>query len=133
MALICVGEVTSRIKGHRVYNYKYKVGETLICEREPTNKHRQNAITVKGKDQQVIIHVPEGIASKLFSLMQEWKIHKVSATISGEKRNIPEGTWVFGGDIEIPCKYFLYGPVIHKTFVRILIKRLCVMSYKGKD
>ena len=58
MVLVCVGEVTSRIKGHHVYNYKYKVGETLICEREPINKHGQNAIAVKNKDQQVIGHVP---------------------------------------------------------------------------
>ena len=29
MVLICVGEVTSRIKGHHVYNHKYKIDETL--------------------------------------------------------------------------------------------------------
>ena len=44
MILICVGEVTSRIKKDHVYNYKYKVGETLIYEREPRNKHSQNAV-----------------------------------------------------------------------------------------
>ena len=50
--------------------------------------------------------------------MQEWKIYKVSLTISNVKRKAPEGTWVLGGGIEIPCKYFLYGPVIHKKIVR---------------
>ena len=29
MALICVGEVTSRIKGHHVYNHKYKIGKSF--------------------------------------------------------------------------------------------------------
>ena len=133
MALVCVGEVTSRIQGHQVYNYKCKVGEILICEREPINKHSQNAITVKGKDQQVIIHVPEGLTSKLFTIMQKWKIYKVNATISGEKRKVPEGTWVFGGGIQISCKYFLYLPAIHKISLHIFMKRLCVMSYEDKE
>ena len=61
MVLICVGEVTSRIKGYHVYNYKYKVGKTFKCEREPTNKHSQNAIPVKNKDQQVVGHVTEAL------------------------------------------------------------------------
>ena len=50
MALISIGKATSRIKGHQVYNCKYKVGETLICEREPTKKQSQSAITVKNKE-----------------------------------------------------------------------------------
>ena len=40
--------------------------ETLICEKEPTNKHSQNAIAEKNKDQQVIVHVSEALVSKLF-------------------------------------------------------------------
>ena len=47
---MCIGEFNSGIKGHHVYNYEYKVGEYLICEMEPTNKHSQNAIAVKNKD-----------------------------------------------------------------------------------
>ena len=74
--LIGVGEVTSRIKGkgHHVYNYKYKFGETLIFETEPINKYSQNAIAVKNKYHQVIRHVSEALASKLITLMQKWKI-----------------------------------------------------------
>ena len=49
MVLICVGEVTLRIKKNHVYNYKYKVGETLIYEREPRNKHSRNAVLWKTK------------------------------------------------------------------------------------
>ena len=62
-------------------------------------------------------HVPEALASKLFTLMQELKLYKVSAIISGEKRKAPKGTWVVGGGIEISCKRVLFGPVIHKAFV----------------
>ena len=25
-------------------------------------------------------------------------------------REAPEGVWVLGGGIELPCKYFVYGP-----------------------
>ena len=46
------------------------------------------------------------------------QIYKVSANISGERHKAPEEIWLLGGGIEIPCKYFLYGPVIHKTFIR---------------
>ena len=123
MALICVGEVISRIKGHHVYNYKYKVDETLICEREPIDKHSQNAMAVKNKAQQVIGHVSEALASKLFTLIYEWKIYKVSTTIFGERCKAPKGTWVLGGGIGILCKNFLYGLVIHEMFVRNELRR----------
>ena len=37
-------------------------------------------------------------------------------------RRAPEGTWVPGGGIEIPCTYFFYGAKIHKRYVRKAIK-----------
>ena len=40
MTLMCVGEVTSRIKEQRFCNYEYKNVENLICEMEPTNTDR---------------------------------------------------------------------------------------------
>ena len=83
----------------------------------------QNATAVKSKDHQVIGHVEEALASKLFTLMQEWKIYRVSATISGEWRKAPERNRVLGGDIEMPCKYFLYGAVAHKNFVHNELRR----------
>ena len=104
--------------------HNLNVGETLACERKPIHKHSQNAIAVKNKDQKVIRHVLEALALfNLFTLMHEYKIYKVSTTISGEKRKAPEGTWVPDGSIEIPCKYSLYGLVIHKTFVRDELRR----------
>ena len=78
---------------------------------------------MNNKGQQVIGHVLEALASILFTLTQEWKIYEVSATVSGEKRKAPEETWVIGAGTEIPCKYFLYGPVIHKTFIRNELRR----------
>ena len=45
--------------------YEYKVGDNLICEMEPTNKHSQNTIAVKNND-----HVPEDLACKSFSFYE---------------------------------------------------------------
>ena len=64
---------------------------------------------LRDQDQKVIGHVPEALAFLSLTLMKEWKVYRVNATISGEKRKAPERTWVLGGGIEIRCKYFLYG------------------------
>ena len=65
------------------------------------------------------------LSHHIIPFKKEWKIYRVNATISGEKRKVAERTWVIiGGGIEIPCKYFLYGPVI---------KRFYVMNYENKD
>ena len=46
------------------------------------------------------------------------KIHSIKAKITGEERAAPEGVWVQGGLIEVPCKYFLYAPKKYKSRVR---------------
>lgn len=48
----------------------------------------------------MIRYVPETPASKIFTLIKEWKVYKVSVTISNEKRKAPEGIFVLGGGIE---------------------------------
>ena len=63
-------------------------------------------------------YVPEALAEKFFPLMKQWKIYEIKDIITGEKRRAPEGTWVLGGGIELPCKYYLYGPKVHKCIVR---------------
>lgn len=82
----------------------------------PINKHSQNTIVVKSKYQKVIVNAPEPLASELFILIKEWKVYRVNTTMLNEKHKAPEGTC--GGGIERPCKYFLYGPVVYKMFVR---------------
>ena len=34
----------------------------------------------------------------------------MDSEVTGDPRTAPEGKWVTGGGIEIPCKYRLYGP-----------------------
>ena len=49
MASVRIASITSRIKGHHVYEHKYKVREEFSCFLEPGNPHSpsDNAIVVK--------------------------------------------------------------------------------------
>lgn len=122
MALMCVAKVTSRVKGHHAFNYPYKVGDEFLCEIETTNQHSENAIAVLKGNKDVVGHVPEALAAILYPLIKTWKIWKVTVVITGQHRKAPEGTWVLGGGIELPCTYFLYGPKLHIRFVRDMLK-----------
>ena len=51
-------------------------------------------------------------------LLKEEIIHSIKAKITREERAAPEGLWVQGGGIELPCKYFLYAPRKYKSRVR---------------
>ena len=73
MALACLGQVKSRVKGYHVYDHNYKVNEKLECFVEPENEYSKNTIIVKSKDI-VVGHVPEALAEKLFPLMKQRKM-----------------------------------------------------------
>ena len=87
---------------------------------ERNNEYSKNAIILKSNNVVLYIvgHLPEALAEKLFPLMKEWKLYKVTAMITGEKRRLPEGTWVLGSLGEVlnspVYTYYLYGPKIHK-------------------
>ena len=45
--------------------------------------------------------------------------------MTGGKRRAPEGTWVPGGGIELPCTYiyiYIYAAKTHKNYIRNKIK-----------
>ena len=50
------------------------------------NKHSQNVVDMKHKNQKVIGQASEALSSNLFTLMKVWKVCRANATISGEKR-----------------------------------------------
>jgi hypothetical protein len=72
---------------------------------------------VINKNKEVVGHVPEALAAKLHPLLKSWKVWKITAVITGQQRRAPEGTWVLGGGIELPCTYYIYGPKLHKKYV----------------
>ena len=50
--------------------------------------------------------------------MKTWKTYSTKAIIFENHHAAPEGKWAPGGGIGIPCNYELFGPKIHKKFVR---------------
>ena len=122
MANLCVAKILSRVKGHHVYQYN-TVGEDFSCEMEPSNIYSKNPIAVKEKNSNKIVgHIPEPLSKILYPLMKSWKVYEITCTITGPSKKAPEGTWVLGGRIQVPCRYFLYGPKIRKREVRKCIK-----------
>ena len=77
-----------------------------------------NAIVVKSGNDDIVGHVPETLAKKLLNFMKSHQIEIMDSDVTGDPRPAPEGKWVIGGGIEIPCKYRLYGPKSVKKEVR---------------
>ena len=119
MALACHAVLISRIKGHHAHNHDYFFGEELISELEFTNKYSHNSIEVKSKNKDVTVgHFPKALAAILFPLRKAWKVYEIQAKITEKSRRAPEGTWVLGGRIEIPCQYTIIEPKIHRKNCR---------------
>ena len=124
MASVRIASITSRIKGHRVYEHKYKIGEEFSCFLNPMHSPSDNAIVVKtrveetDKKETVVDHTPEPLAQSLGPMLKDGRVHFIVTKILGEKRGAPEGIWVQGGGIEFPCKYFVYGLKTSKQRVK---------------
>ena len=56
--------------------------------------------------------------------MKSQQIEIMDCEVTGDPRPVPEGKWVFGSGIEIPCKYGLYGPKSVKKEVQAALKLL---------
>ena len=86
------------------------MNEVGSCIPEPSNAHSHNAKVVKIKitcgerDATTVGHVPDSLAEVLYKLLLEKEI-KMTCCVSGQSRSTPEGVWVQGGGIEIPCFY----------------------------
>ena len=59
MVLVCIAKISSRIKGHHVYDYKYTFNEELRCPLESTNKYSSNAIVVKPDGEENVKRIKE--------------------------------------------------------------------------
>ena len=119
---VLLGCFTLRIKGDHAYRSSVKVGDRLFCAIDPDNKHSDNT-TVKSGNDDIVGHVPETIAKKLFNFMKSQAIEIMDSEVTGDDpRPAPEGKWVIGGGIEIPSKYRLYGPKSIKKEVRAALK-----------
>ena len=116
-------KVSSKIKGHHVYQYKYQIGESVKCVVDSENQMSSNAIVVLGQDSKTIGHLPEQLAKKIHPYLIDGVITEISGTISGDERNAAEGKWVQGGGIELPCLLKLYGQKCKKQIIKDVLKR----------
>ena len=74
------------------------------------NQQTENAIVVKIIEcDEIVGHIPEFHEQILASMMWSGNISSIDLVSLGEPRNAPKVTWVFGGGIEIPCIYQIYG------------------------
>ena len=122
MPQVLLTSVLSKVKGHHEYQYPYEIGEYVVCMVEANNAHSDNAIIVKSNQGVTLGHVPERLARILKPLIEEGRIHRVVGKITGHARPAPQGTWVRGGGIEIPCKYKLYGSICNKQSVIAMLQ-----------
>ena len=98
---VLLGSSTWRIKGDHAYRSGVKVGDCLFCMTEPDNKHSDNTIVVKSENDDIVGHVPETLAKKLFNFMKNKQIEIMDSEVTGDPRPAPKGKWVIGGGIEI--------------------------------
>lgn len=68
-------------------------------------------------------HIPNVLSEKVFKPLFEWDMSAlyISEKITRRYRLAAEGTWVPGGDVELPCTYFCFGAKIRKRYVRNVI------------
>ena len=119
---VLLGSLKTRIKGDHAYKSGVKVGDRMFHTNEPDNKYCDKAIVVKSGNDDIVRHVPETLAQKLFSFMKSQQIEIMDNEVTGDSRPAPKGKWVIGGGIDIHCKYRLYGPKSVKKEVQAALK-----------
>ena len=67
---VLLGSVTSRIKGDHAYRCGVKVGDRLFCTIGPHSKYSDNATVAKSGNDDIVCHVPETLAKKLFNFIK---------------------------------------------------------------
>lgn len=112
----------SRVKGHHVFKSESRPGDTFTCAREPGNSHSPDAIIVKLDDGSNVGHVPDALARILAPMLDGGVITRMEGTVTGVARSAPEGVWVPGGGIEIPCEYVLHGVKKDREKVRQMLR-----------
>ena len=88
---VLLGYLTSTIKGDHAYRSGVKVGDRLFCTTEPDNKHSDNAIVVKSGNDDIVSHVPETLAKKLFNFLKSQQVEIMDSEVTGNPISAPEG------------------------------------------
>lgn len=121
LSSIKLAKINSTIKGYHVYRNCCEPGDILTCTLEPENKHSRNPIKVSTQEE-TVGHVPETLAKVLAPELARETILSMEAEVTGPPTDAPEGKWVLGGGIEIPCSYKIYGMKNKKSELRKKIR-----------
>ena len=124
--VVCVATPTSRVKGFHAYKKQVEIGTKLHCKLEPENSLDKKAIIVKTKERDTVGHVPNLLAHALAPEISGGNIVSIEATVTGEPRSAPEGTWVIGSDIETPCNYLIYADKKLKSKITTMLRKASV-------
>ena len=93
--------------GYHVYknNWTPSIGEELQGFMEPTNKLEKYAVAVKGKDGDVIGHLPleksGKFAKRIFYFLKSNKNHHCKIAVTGKATNVGDGL-----GMKVPCQLF---------------------------
>ena len=65
-------------------------------------------------------------------MLEGGEIERMEGTVTGVARSAPEGVWVRGGGIELPCEYVLYGAKKDRKNIRQALRAVQNKSRKRK-
>lgn len=80
----------------------------------------------------VVGHIPDRLAEVLYQPLLNKNV-VVSCRVTGQSRSAPEGVWVQGGGIEIPCRYEIEVQKGLKNLRRELKKKLELLTPTADD
>ena len=99
----------SNLLHHHVSMSTSRPADTFICAWEPGICHSPDAILVKLSDCSTVGHVPDALARVLAFMLDIDQLTHMEWFITAFLRSAPEGVWVPGGGMEIPCECILLG------------------------
>ena len=114
--------INAFVMGYQVYkkNWTPSIGDEIQGFMEPTNKLDKYAVAVKGKDGNVIGHLPLGKSGKfaktIFCFLKSDKNHHCKITVTGKAANAGGGL-----GMKAPCQLFF---LVEEKFVIFLQEKL---------
>lgn len=99
--------MSSCIRGYHIYhhNWESEIGETLICEREPSNVDDRYAVGVK-RDGEIVGHLPKKISRVSSLFLLRGGSCCITCTVVGRRRYSAD---LVQGGLEIPCTILFRG------------------------
>ena len=105
----------------KIYN-RFSDNAIVVQKDEVVEVLKKGSKKRKRRENAIVGHMPELLGEIIAPLIDSSKITTVIAIITDQHRQAPEGTWVTGGGIEIPCLFKIFTSKEHKKMIRKLLK-----------